>query len=717
MTSTLNYKIIYFSFLSLLISDYVLAEEKKPETTLPVNENISGLNLNIDKSKWKCKYCPDNEDEPWFLEVETGVGYVTNESYKFGEYNGLHEKGPFLILDVDAMYRDENANYFDIKADNLGLDTRRLEMEGGTQGKYKVNVLIDNITKYNLDTAQTPYSGTTNQTLSTGWVQGATTVGMTNLAAELRKINYYTKRQNLKISSNYIQNAKWNYDIKFSRQTKEGKTPFAAAIGVTFADAKSAVLAKPVDYSTENIEFAANYNHKKMSGTISVIHSSFKNKNDSVTWDNAFSTGPNSGQISLEPDNEMQQLMANGQYRGYDNIIISGLLSVAQMKQNESFLPYTNNTALTPAALPLNGLAGKVNVYNANANVNWTVNQKSKVKFSYEHQEQSNSTNRATYSYVTADTAITATPRANFPYSFRNRKFKVDSSYRLENKNKITAGVEYGLFNRTYQEIVTSTKTSLWGKYAKKLSSDINYSLKLEGSSRKADNYRVLAEINPIENPQLRKYNLADKDELKAAFNINLLTLKKLFLNINFEYANNDYSNSAVGLKEGKELAAGIDAQYSVNEEMSFTAYLQQSTLSSLQNGSSVAGAANWTADNEDSILTVGLGGDYNVIEDELNLGFNLVHTDATGKVSLTGASATPLPDVISQRDTISIYGNYLYDENMTFKLRYDYETYKEKNWNLDNVTQGTIDNVLNLGETSPDYNIGVIWASMKYLF
>jgi MtrB/PioB family decaheme-associated outer membrane protein len=717
MTSTLNYKIIYFSFLSLLITDFVMAEDKTPEKILTVNENSKGLNLNIDKSKWKCKYCPDTEDEPWFLDVEGGVGYITNDSYKFGEYNGLYEKGPFLILDIDAMYRDENANYFDIKADNLGLETRRLEMEGGNQGKYKIKVLIDNINKYNLDTSRTPYSGTTNQTLPSGWVQGATTAGMTTLASDLHNINFYTKRQNLKLAANYIQNEKWNYDIKFNRQTKEGKTPFAAAIGTNYGDAKSAVLVKPLDYTTDNIEFAANYNYNKVTGSISFIQSIFKNKNDFVTWDNAFSTGPASGQISLEPDSEMQQLMANGQYRGFDDIIISGLFSVAQMKQNEKFLPYTNNSGLTPAALPATSLAGKVNVYNANVNVNWTVSKKSKIKFIYEHQEQSNATDRATYSYVIADSAITATPRANTPYSFRNRKFKVDSSYKLENNNKITGGIEYGLFNRTYQEVEKTTKTSLWAKYAKNLSSDINYSLKLEGANRKANNYRVLSELNPAENPQLRKYNLADKDELKAAFNINLLASQNLFMNINIEFSNNDYSNSVIGLSKGDELSAGIDAQYSVNEELSFTGYLQQSTLTSTQNGTTVAGISNWSAENEDAILTLGLGGDYSVIEDELSLGFNLVHTDATGKVSLTGASAVPLPDVISQRDSISLYGNYIYDEYMTFKLSYDYETYKEKNWNLDNVTPSTIDNVLSLGDTSPDYSIGVIWASMKYLF
>jgi len=713
MLSISNFKIVSVYIIALALPGLVVADENENTD----NKAVDYLNLNIDKSKWKCKYCPDNEDEPWFIVLEAGLGYVSNDSYKFGEYNGLYEEGGFLILDIDALYRDENANYFDIKTDNLGLETRRIAMEGGNQGSYKINVLVDNINKYNLDTARSPYSGTTNQTLPASWVPGATTGAMTSLSSDLNTIKFSTKRELLMVSSNIIQNKKWNYDVKFKRQTKQGNSPFAVTIGTTFADAKSAVLAKPIDYTTDTFEVFANYNHNNISGSFSFTQSLFKNKNEFVTWENAFTTGASDGKIALEPDNEMQQFMANGQYRGFDDIIVSGLLSVATLKQNESYLPYTNNAGLAPPALPTQSLSGKVNVYNANINVNWTVNKKSKVKLSYEHQEQSNSTARATYSYVIADNALSGTARANLPYSFRNRQFKVATSYKLENNNKITAGVKYGLFNRTYQSVDSAIETSLWTKYAKRLSTDVNYSVKLLNDTRKADGYENLTELSPTENPQLRKYNLADSDGIKIDFNVNFVATEKLFMNINLEHSNKNYSNSTVGLSKGEELSAGIDAQYTMNDEMSFTAYLQQSVISSTQNGSSTASSPDWSAENEDSILSIGLGADYSVIDDELRIGFNYVHTDARSEIKLSGAFAVALPELTSKRDTISLYADYVYDEDMTYKLSYDYEDYKEDNWNLDNVNQGTIDNVVNLGNTSPNYSIGVIWFSMKYLF
>ncbi len=702
----MKYSIVGFSFLSLWLSDFVLADDLS-----------EGLNLSIDKSKWKCNYCPDNSDEPWFSEINSGIGFVSNDSYKFGEYNGLYKKSAFLIFDVDAMYRDEAANYFSIQAFNLGLETRSVTMQGGQQGKYNVNLSLDNINRYQLDTARTVYNGTTNQSLPATWVDGATTAAMSSLAQDLHNINYYTKRSHISLASNVIQNKKWNYDIKFNRQTKKGKTPFAAAIGSTFADAKSAVLAKPLDYTTDRFEVSAHYNHNTLNASVSLVNSVFKNNYNSLIWDNAFTTGASTGQISLEPDNQMQQLMLNSQYRGLSDIIINGSFSIAKLTQNQTFLPYTTNLALTTTALPKNSLDANVDVINANANLNWVINEKSKIKLIFEHHEQDNNTERATYSYVTADNALLGSSRANLPYSFRTQKLKMNSSYRFENKNKILTGLEYALYDRTYQEVNRAIETSIWAKYANKLSSDINYSFKVKSDRRKANSYKVLTELSPAENSQLRKYNLADKNTIKALLNVNFTAFDDLFINLNLEKSSNQYSNSNVGLAKSDDIALAIDIQYSINEALSLSSYLQQSLISSTQYGSTSAAGSDWSADNSDTISTIGLGSNYIVIEDELSIGFDFVHSSANGKISLTGATATPLPDLISKRNSLTVYGDYNYEEDITFKLSYRYEEYQEQNWNLDNVAQGSIDNVLNLGEISPNYKIGVLWTSVKYVF
>ncbi len=49
----------------------------------------------VDISSWVCKYC--EFEQGLSGEVEGGVGYVSNNSFKFGEYNGLNDNGAYPV--------------------------------------------------------------------------------------------------------------------------------------------------------------------------------------------------------------------------------------------------------------------------------------------------------------------------------------------------------------------------------------------------------------------------------------------------------------------------------------------------------------------------------------------------------------------------------------------------------------------------------------------
>ncbi len=715
MLITLSRMVFLTGFLSLAITGNSNAAEQSSTDSASDSEAIEKPLVNT--SKWKCKFCPEHVEAPWHSELNVGIGFVSNDSFKFGEYSGLNEEGVFLQLDIDSMYRDDDANYLDIKADNLTLDSHRIDIEGGKQGDYKIYLNLDQISKFYLDTARTPYTGTTSQSLPNSWVAGPNTALMTGLLTDLHDINFDTERRHVKVGGNIIQDSHWNYTVNVDHQTKTGQIPFAAAIGSTFADARSAILAKPIDYTTDRFELTANYKHNGLNGQASFITSTFKNENAAMNWENAFSVGAETGQIALEPDNEMLQLMAHGQYRGFEDILVNGLISVSKLTQNERFLPYTVNSVLTPPNLPVNSLDGSVDIANASTTLNWKVSEKTRVKFAYEYHEQVDDSDRASYTYVIADNAITGTARANFPYDFRTQKLKADTRHILGEGSKLLGGIEYGLNDRSFQEVDHSKETSIWAKYVKSLPSGINYRLKLESYSRVADSYDVVAEVVPAENPQLRRFNLADNKAYKATFNLDLAASEMLYINFAVDLSNNNFHKSAVGLTESEDLNIGIDAFYTVDENLTLSSYISHSVISSSQAGSSFSGDPNWEADVEDTILTIGVGVDHRLFRDDLSIGFEIVHTDATGEINLSGASASSLPDLVTTRNSITFYADYQYNENLTYKLGYLYEDYEEKNWNLDDVSASTIDNVLSLGNISPEHEIGVIWVSMKYVF
>jgi hypothetical protein len=96
----------------------------------------SGSELPVDISKWECKFCAFEVGHSGY--VDAGVGYVSDDSFKFGEYTGLTRKDSYLIGGALYGYRDKDARYLELDARNLGLDSRSIEVEGGKQGTYEL---------------------------------------------------------------------------------------------------------------------------------------------------------------------------------------------------------------------------------------------------------------------------------------------------------------------------------------------------------------------------------------------------------------------------------------------------------------------------------------------------------------------------------------------------------------------------------------------------
>jgi len=706
-----TFRLRQFALLSLM--GFVVSPNLSAETN--TNEQID---LEKITKGWKCKYCPDLSDEPWQVSIDVGLGYVSNDSYKYGEYNGLSEKGGYFKGGIEALYRDEEANYYNIQGTDLGLDSSYFSLEGGHQGSYKLKLVIDQITKYSLDTSRTPYRGDTTLTLPTGWVNGPTTADFTTLAADLRDVNFSTERRNLVLAGEFNTSPYTSYGVEFRRQTKEGKLP----TGYTFGFASAAILPQVIDYTTDEVELSVKYNRNNFSGKLAFVNSTFKNAIDYIRWQNAYDTPDDvtdgfEGRAGTAPDNSMQQLLFSGRY-SFDTVQLTGLLSVAQMTQDEAYepTPYTENSALVTPDLPRTSLDGKVQVVNANLGAHWQYSPQQQWHTIFEHYEQDNKTARATYTYVIADSAVTGTPRANFPYSFRNQKLKIYTDYTTDSRMKLSGGGQLSRINRDYQSVERTEETTFWAKLSDRTENMLQYSIKAEHSDRSIDNYTVVAEVIQPDNPLMRKYNMADRNGQKLTFNLAYPATESLLLSFTGDVAQYDYDASQIGLTESDEQSLGLDMQYTVDEDLSFGAFIQNTNIKSKQAGSeALPFTADWTASNDDNVLTVGLSMNYQVIEDKFKLGLDYVHADASSSIEVSGGA--PLPDLKTRRDTITLHGDYNVDENLTIKVSYQYEKYHEDNWYIDGVTPNTIPGALTLGETAPDYNIGAMWISLHYRF
>ncbi|MEE8234138.1 MAG: MtrB/PioB family outer membrane beta-barrel protein, partial [Gammaproteobacteria bacterium] len=77
-------------------------------------------------------------------ELEVGIIYVSEDSFKSGEYTGLEEDGfhgniNFSIISPSAYDSDDEKKiFYEVTGTNLGLSSRSIFAEYGELGKYAV---------------------------------------------------------------------------------------------------------------------------------------------------------------------------------------------------------------------------------------------------------------------------------------------------------------------------------------------------------------------------------------------------------------------------------------------------------------------------------------------------------------------------------------------------------------------------------------------------
>ena len=92
----------------------------------------------VDTSQWKCEACPYAKGTSGTVDV--GVGAVSDDSAKYGDYTGLNKKGAYLILDGTVTHRNEEGFYAGLSAVDLGLDSRALTAQSGREGLYAMQL-------------------------------------------------------------------------------------------------------------------------------------------------------------------------------------------------------------------------------------------------------------------------------------------------------------------------------------------------------------------------------------------------------------------------------------------------------------------------------------------------------------------------------------------------------------------------------------------------
>lgn len=669
-----------------------------------------------DTSRWSCDECPFPSG--WRGHADVGAGYVSDDSFGFGDYRGLGDKGAFAILGGELRYRGEDGAYADLRGDELGLDARSLRAEGGRQGRYELRLEYDQLPHLVADDTRTVYDGvgSANLTLPSGWVDGGNTGAMTQLDASLRDADIETERKSLGLGFDLLGGDRWRTSVDYHRDTKEG----TRVQGGSFLF-NSALLPAPVDYETERVDASVGYVRDRWQLEAAYHVSTFTNEHDALVWENPFTSGSNAdeGRLALAPDNEFNQLMLSGAWRSRGSLTVAGRLAVGRMEQNEDFLAPTTNTstaALAAVTNPRDDLGGEVDTRTANLRVTGEPLARLTAKAELYHDERDNGTPRDDYTQVATDTLVGDT-RTNRPYSYEKSGAEATLDYRLAPEMTLSGTAGREDFERTFQE-VEETQTDTLGLGLRATPTD-RLQLRVRRTRELRDGAYEQLGLAPPENPDMRKFHIAERTRDVTRTALDYMASARTTIGFSIELAEDEYTDSDIGLTEARDQSVSLDVSTALTENTTAYTFLSLQSVSSRIEGADNITGAPWSYDQDDRYRTFGAGLELADLPGRFTRG-GLDWTYAQGITDIDvdkAVSAPPLPDIDTRLYTLNLYANRPLGESAELRIGYLLEGFREDDFQRDGVDPDTIPSVLTLGQGSGGYTVHVIRAALRYRF
>lgn len=660
----------------------------------------------IDTSSWACEYCQ------WPTgvtgEVAIGAGWVSEDAFRFGHYTGL-EEGSHPVLDGALLHIDD-AHFWRLDLDSLGLDARRLALDGGQPGRWRLAVSWSELPARLNNSGTTPYSGVGGGllVLPEDWVNAPFTDQMETLGAASRPLSLASDRERFALGLRFTPGGSLDYSLTVKRDMKEG----VRALGSGFLFT-STLLPAPVDYVTDQIEGSIGFSAGAWRGEVSYYGSFFDNRDSTLGYDNPFNPlvpGADRGQIALEPDNEFHRLGLSLSRAVAGRGRFSARLGLGRMTQDEPFLPYTlNPTPIAPiplGALPRTRLDGEVDVLDLGLNYSFRLDSGWRLSVDYDYYERDNNSPVDEYTVVTQDLFVNEA-QPNRPFSHERHRLGIRGSYRLSSA-RLSAGLGYQDTQRSLDTTADTDEIEGWARVNLPLGATFDAQVELRLSEREGDDLSPEAVIASTENPALRKFAYADRDRSELRVSLNVTPAEFLQLGWHLAWKDDDYEASRIGLSASQSVDQTLDVNYTPPGPWSLHAFHTLEDIDSTLANSATFSAPDWFATTDDRVRTSGIGIQVHDIGSRgVDLALDYVQSRSRGRNAVNDASAPPaFPDLHSRLQGTRLRVTWPLARGGQIGLDYYREELKDDDWTVDGLQPDTVFNVLGLGELSLDHEV-----------
>lgn len=620
-----------------------------------------------------------------------GLGYADSDGRRFGQYNGINERGGYGLLDLNVNRReDTTGTWLQFSGRNLGLDSRQLRFEHNRQGNWGYFVEFNQIPRYE------PYSVTTA-------VTGITTPNLTIPATPTTgsPFDLKTRRDALGLGFDKILARNWDLKVRFRNEEKDGARIFGRGTTGNVAGfaGNFEFTPEPINSTTRQLEATVGYTGEKLQLSGGYYGTMYNNQYTGLNIAGGRAALSTFTPIALPPDNHSHQLFLSGGY-GFSRTT-RGMFKVAYgtVKQDDAFVTGAN-VPLAPGIGT--NLMGKIDTTLAQVGITSRPLPKLSLRADLRYEDREDKTPILRY-FTGASTTATG---ENEPRSIRTTRGLVEASYLLPMGFRVTGGVENEEKKRntsavrvvSYRE--TTDEISYRAELRRSMSETITGAISYVHSDRDGSPFLATTLVGGATGSNLiAPLHLADRKRDKVRLSLNWNPSEPLTLQFFVDEARDNYSGrdgSTLGPRKGEARNYSVDAAYNFTERWQATAWYnwndtraEQATCQSASAaGVCPATAANpvWSARLRNMSDTFGLGlrgKPHGLIE----IGADLSHSDISDSYlqqALNPSTSTvpaPLPDVTTRLTRLGLFAKYALQKGSGIRLDYIYDRFSTNDW------------------------------------
>lgn len=639
--------------------------------------------------------------------LSLGLGVVSKDNGRFGQYNGLTEKGGYGLADVEVVTRDDaTGTWFNVRGRNLGLDSRELRFEHQVQGDWGYYIDFTQIPRFEPYTANTAITGigTPNLTIPTTPTPGPA-------------VKLMTERERLGLGFTKHLQGKWSMNVTFRNEEKTGARVFGR--GTTGGAGNFEFMPEPIDSTTRQVEAVVSYNGDQLQLTGGYYGSMYDNKNNAI-----FITGGAAGlaalpnnyinPVALPPDNQSHQLHLAGGYNFTPMTRGTFKFALSRATQNDAFINVAP-TAVVPGLPP--NLDGRIDTTLMQLGVSSRPMPKLSLRASLRYEDRDDKT--PLFQYGSGGSTFDG---FNEPRSIRTIGGKVEASYALPASLRLTGGLEYDEKKRntspirivSYRE--TTDETTYRLELRRSMSETITGAVGLIHSDRGGSPFilTTVAGGAPGSNV-IAPIHLADRKRDTLRLTANWQPTDPLSLQFRFDYSKDDYEGSrdgsGLGSREAKAANSTVDASYRFTEEWQGTAWYSVNGNKFEQSTDPID---TWAIALQSVTKTIGLG-----VRGKLKrfeVGADLTHSDTEDEhiqQALAGPAVPTIPDISTKLTRLNVFAKYALRKNSGLRLDYVYDRFKTDDWTW---TTWTFTDGTTLTQ-DPDQKVSFVGVSYYYRF